>query len=153
MQRSVKALRCEPEELGALLPVDHNALVGAAMRRFGAHLGRMRAQSAAQPELPPAQRYVLSELRKIHGELWAPEEFREKAERLEEAFRFEASSAVKRELRGLHRARPTGEDLVGALEELYAKYRLGEERRESEERRRKTEAEGTPRVVCSEAAL
>lgn len=123
------------------------------MRRFGEHLGRMRARSAAQPELPPAQRYALSELRKLHGELLAPEETREKAERLEEAFRFEASSAVRRELRSVHKSRLVGEDLVGKLEELYARYRLGEGQRESEERRRRSEAEGTPRVVCSEAAL
>jgi hypothetical protein len=95
---------------------------------------------------------VLRELRKIHGEL-GPEDRREKAARLEEAFRFEASLAVKRELNSLHRVRLTGDELIRALEELYTKYRLGEDRREQEQRRRRAEAEGAPRIVCSEALV
>lgn len=111
----------------------------------------MRAQGSTQAELPRAQTYALRELRKIHGELFGPEERREKAERLEEAFRFEASSVVRRELNAVHRARLTGDGLVGALEGIYSKYRLGERSRESEERRRRLQNAGTPRVVVSEA--
>lgn len=102
----------------------------------------------APPAETPSQQYVLSELRKIHGAILIPEEVREKAERLEEALRFEANSAVKRELRTLHRA-PLVEEDRGVLRQ----YRLGGERRESEERRQRSEAEGTPRVACSEAVL
>jgi hypothetical protein len=60
---------------------------------------------------------------------------------------------VRRELNALHRAHLSGDDLISALEALYSKYRLEEEQRESQERRRRAETEGTPRVVCSEAVL
>jgi hypothetical protein len=152
-QSFLAALRCSPEEPGAALPAGHNALVGAVRRAFDEHLRRVRAQSATQADLPRAQKYVLAELRKIHGELLGAEERREKAERLEEAFRYEASAVVRRELNAIHRARLTGKDLIRALEELYSKYRLAEESRESEERRRRSRAAGTPRVVCSEATI
>jgi hypothetical protein len=152
-QSFLTALRCSPEEPGAALPANHNALVSAARRAFEEHLRKFRAQSATQADLPRAQKYVLSELRKIHGELFGTEQMREKAERLEEAFRYEASAVVRRELNALHRARLTGEELIRALEELYSKYRLAEERRESEGRRRRSGAAGTPRVVCSEAVV
>ena len=151
-QAFLRALRCGPEEPGLPLPAAHNAAVQAAKRAFGEHLLRVRAQGARQAELPRAQTYALRELRRIHGEL-GPEERREKAERLEEAFRFEATSAVKRELNVLHRARLSGDDLIGALEDIHSKYRLGEDRRGAEERRRRAEHEETPRVVCSEAAV
>jgi hypothetical protein len=45
---------------------------------------------------------VLTELRRIHGEL-GPEDWGEKAERLEEVFRFEVSTVVRRELNAAHR--------------------------------------------------
>lgn len=128
----------------------HNAAVGAARRAFDEHLRKMKAQSSTQAELPPAQTYALRELRKIHGELFGPEERREEAERLEEAFRFEASSVVRRELNAVHRARLTGDDLIAALEGIYSKYRLGDSSRELEERRR-LQGAGTPHVVVSEA--
>src|SRR5215211_5751230 len=51
----------------------------------------------------------------------------------------------------VHRGQLTGDDLVRALEELYVKYRLGEEKRDAEERRRRVETDLAPRVVCSEA--
>ena len=152
-QAYLRALRCPPEERGVDLPSRHNAVVGAARRAFDEHLRRMRAQSATQADLPRAQKYVLKELRRSHGELLGSEDRREKADRLEEAFRFETSSVVRRELNDIHRARFVGDDLISALEALYSKYRLGEEQRESQGRRRRAEAEGTPRVVCSEAAL
>jgi hypothetical protein len=152
-QAFLRALRCPPEERGLDLPSGHNAVVGAARRAFDEHLRRMRAQSAIQADLPRAQKYVLKELRRIHGELLGSEDKREKAERLEEAFRFETSSVVRRELNAIHRARLVGDDLISALEALYSNYRLGEEHRDWQGRRRRAEAEGTPRVVCSEAVL
>jgi hypothetical protein len=45
---------------------------------------------------------VLTELRRIHGEL-GPEDWGEKAERLEEVFHFEVSTVVRRELNAAHR--------------------------------------------------
>lgn len=152
-QAFLGALRCGPEEVGRPMPSGHNAAVGAARGAFDEHLRRMRARSATQAELPRAQTYALRELRSIHGDMFGPEERREKAERLEEAFRFEASSVVRRELNAVHRARLTGDDLIAALEGIYSKYRLGEEQRESEERRRRLQSEGTPRVVVSEVVL
>jgi len=74
-------------------------------------------------------------------------------DRVEETFRHEAPSAVKRELNAIHRVRLTGDDLIGALEEIYAKYRLAEDRREEDQRRRRVEVERAPRMVCSEAMV
>ena len=152
-QEFLGTLRCPPEEDGRPIPQDHNALVGAARARFEEHLRRVRAQSIMQPDLPRSQKYVLGELRKIHGELLGSADRREKAVRLEEAFRFEASEVVRRELNSIHRVRLAGDDLVSALEELYSKYRLWEELDHRRERQRRAEAEGAPHIVCSEAVI
>lgn len=152
-QDFLRALRCGPREPASPLPAGHNTAVGAARKAFGAHLKRMEARGVAQAGLPRAQTYVLRELRKIHAELFAGEDSKEKAQRLEETFRFEAPAAVRRELNALHRARTSGEDLVLALERIHARYRLGESGRESERIRRGLVGEGTARVVVSEAIL
>jgi len=70
---------------------------------------------------------------------------------LSSSFRLEANAVVRRELNRVHRGQLTGDDLVRALEELYVKYRLGEEKRDAEERRKRAETDLAPRVVCSEA--
>jgi len=59
--------------------------------------------------------------------------------------------AARRELNSVHSSRLTGNVLIGALEKIYTKYRLGESRSDSRERRRRAEADLTPRVVVSEA--
>jgi len=150
-QRFLGALRCEPTEEGSkTFPPGHNAAVSAAKKSFTRHLERVRAQQAGQSELPRGQGYALKELRKLYGQLGS-EERRERIERLEEVFRFETNMAARRELNGIHRARLKDEELVGALERLYTKYRLGESRSVSRESRRRAEANLTPRVVVSEA--
>jgi hypothetical protein len=113
-------------------------------------LKRVSAQRSSQAELPRAQRYALKELQKLYGQLGS-EERRERIERLEEVFQFETNMAARRELNPIHRARLSGDELIEALEKIYTKYRLGESRSEGRERRRRTEADLTPRVVVSEA--
>lgn len=151
-QQFLHALKCEPEEPGLLLPKDYNPAIGEAVKRFREYLGKVKTERRAQSDLPRAQKYVVRELRSLYGEI-QPDERRERIERLEETFRLETNTVVRRELNRIHRAQLTGDDLISALEQLYTKYRLGEERRETEERRRRAEADLTPRVVCSEAAL
>ena len=151
-QHFLHALRCEPEEDGLPLPGGYNSAVSAATRRFREYLGKVRTERRAQPDLPRAQKYVVRELRNLYAEIQTDER-REKIERLEETFRLETNTVVRRELNRIHRAQLSGDDLINALEQLYSKYRLGEERRETEERRRRAEADLTPRVVCSEAVL
>jgi hypothetical protein len=93
-----------PEEPGMPLQASHNATVRAAGYAFDdEHLRKVRAQGAKQPELTHTQSYVLTELRRIHGEL-GPEDWGEKVERLEEVCRFEVSTVVRRELNAAHRA-------------------------------------------------
>jgi len=149
-QDFLKALQCEPTEMGWPLPAGHNTAVTAAKKRFTEHLQRIKAQQASQSELPRGQRYALKELQKLYGQLGS-EERRERIERLEEVFRFETNMAARRELNGIHRARLTGDELIEALEKLYTKYRLRESRSDSRELRRRAEADLTPRVVVSEA--
>ena len=151
-QDFLRTLRCGPREPGSSLPAGHNAAVGAARRAFEEHLRRMRASSASQTRLRPAQTYVLRELRKVHGDMFGTAESREKAQRLEEAFRLEATSAVRRELNTVYKARLDGEDLVAALEKIYSRYRLQESRRQSG-RRRQEDVTDAARIVVSEALL
>jgi hypothetical protein len=93
-----------PEERGMPLQASHNATVRAAGYAFDdEHLRKVRAQGAKQLELTHTQTYVLTELRRIHGELGS-EDWGEKAERLEEVCRFEVSTVVRRELNAAHRA-------------------------------------------------
>lgn len=151
-QQFLGALKCEPEETGLQLPGGHNSAVGEAVRRFREYLGTIRTERRAQPDLPRAQKYVVKELRSLYGEI-QPDGRRERIESLEDIFRLETNAVVRRELNRVHRAQLKDDDLISALEQLYTKYRLGEERREVEERLRRAEAELTPRVVCSEAVL
>jgi len=145
------ALRCEPTEEGLeKMPAGHNAAVTAAKRSFTEHLQKIRAQQASQSELPRGQRYALRELQKFYGQLGS-EERRERIARLEEVFRFETNMAARRELNGIHGARLAGDELVEALERLYAKYRLGESKSNPRELRRRAEADLIARVVVSEA--
>lgn len=151
-QKFLGALQCEESEDGAQVPAGHNSAVGVAKKTFMEHLKRISAQQSSQAELPRAQRYALRELQKLYGQLGS-EERRERIERLEGVFQFETNMAARRELSPIHRARLSGDDLIEALEKIYTKYRLGESRSEGRERRRRTEADLTPRVVVSEAIV
>jgi hypothetical protein len=85
------------------LQASHDAAVRAVGHAFDdEHLRKVRAPGAKQPELTYTQTYVLTELWRIHGEL-GPEDWGEKAERLEEVFHFEVSTVVRRELNAAHR--------------------------------------------------
>jgi hypothetical protein len=146
------ALKCDPDEDGVPLPTGCNSAVAVATRRFREYLGKVRTERRAQPDLPRAQKYVVRELRNLYGEIQT-DEHRARIERLEDTFRLETNTVVRREFNRIHRARLNGEDLVSVLEQLYTKYRLAEERRDAEERRRRVEADFTPRVICSEVIL
>ena len=151
-QQFLHALKCEPDEDGMALPKGYNSSIGVATRRFREYLGQVSSERRAQSDLPRAQKYVVRELRSLYGEMQSDER-RERIERLEDTFRLETNTVVRRELNRIHRAQLNSDDLISTLEQLYTKYRLGEERRETEERRRRAEADLTPRVVCSEAVL
>ncbi len=149
-QQFLSTLQCEKPEKGVPVPAGHNAAVAAAKASFTEHLKRVSAQRSSQAELPNAQRYLLKELQKLYGQLGS-EERRVRIERLEEVFQFETNMAARRELNPIHKAKLSGDDLIEALEKIYTKYRLGETRGEGRERRRRTGADLTPRVVISEA--
>lgn len=117
------------------------------------HLGRTRGRSTKQTNLLRAQTYALWELGSIHEALFGPEEKRERVQRLEEAFRYDANSVVRRELNPLYCASLTGDDFTLALAEICSKYRLEEERREYEERCQPSRGVGTPCMVCCTAVI
>jgi hypothetical protein len=139
------------KRLQDLLPAGHNALVMKILKAFENEVKHRQAQLKHGLSLTTSQVYVLRELRAIFSRL-ADEETDLKAQvvKLEEAFKKRVTAAIRRQLNTLRRNGVTGSPLVRSLADIYHDHGLHEQVYE-DRRLHEQEAEGLPRIICSEA--
>jgi len=144
-------LKCSQNEPTALLPAGHNGTVMKVLKAFENELKHRQAQLKHGLSLTTSQVYVLREMRAIYGRL-ADEDTDLKAQvvKLEEAFKSPVTAAVRRQLNILRRNGVVGDPLLRALADIYHDHGLHEQVYE-DRRLHEQEAEGLPRIICSEA--
>ncbi len=144
-------LKCSRSEPTALLPAGHNGTVMKVLKVFENEVKHRQAQLKHGLSLTTSQVYVLRELRAIFSRL-ADEETDLKAQvvKLEEAFKKPVTAAIRRQLNTLRRNGVTGNPLVRSLADIYHDHGLHEQVYE-DRRLHEQEAEGLPRIICSEA--
>jgi hypothetical protein len=144
-------LKCSRTEPTALLPPGHNGTVMKVLEAFESELRHRQAQLKHGLSLTTSQVYVLRELRAIYSRL-ADEETDLKAQvaKLEEAFKKPVTAAIRRQLNTLRRNGVIGNPLVRSLTDIYHDHGLHEQIYE-DRRLHEQEAEGLPRIICSEA--
>lgn len=142
-------IRCAPEEKGQKLPPGYNAVAMQVKRRFAEEVKHRQAEREHTLALTHGQKYVLRELRLLFGAS-EDEEVKARINILEQAFRREVSSAVKRELNLLRRNGVGGQELLKSLAKVYHQHNL---RVESEDAASKAKETVVPRIVCSEGLI
>jgi hypothetical protein len=144
-------LKCSRTEPTALLPAGHNGTVMKVLKVFESEVKHRQAQLKHGLSLTTSQVYVLRELRAIYSRL-ADEETDLKAQvaKLEEAFKKPVTAAIRRQLNTLRRNGVIGNPLVRSLADIYHDHGLHEQIYE-DRRLHEQEAEGLPRIICSEA--
>lgn len=142
-------IRCAPEENGQKLPADYNAVVMQVKRRFAEEVKHRQAEREHTLALTHGQKYVLRELRLLFGAS-EDEEVKARINILEQAFRREVSSAVKRELNLLRRNGVGGEALLKSLAKVYHQHNLRDESGATAPKAKETVV---PRIVCSEELI
>ncbi len=141
-------LKTGPEQSALSLPSSHNAAVTKIYRHFGEVVKQRQAEKEHTQSLTHGQRYVLRELRLLHGQS-EDEDIRTQLTRLEKAFRQPLTQAASRELNLLRRNAVGGQSLFRSLIDLYHQHNLQEERRT----RPGTKQDDFPRLICSLALI
>ncbi len=147
--RILATIRCGPEIKGEKLPKDYNAAVMRVKRMFAEEVKYRQAEREHTLALSLGQKYVLRELRVLFGET-QDEEVKARINILEQTFRREVPSAVKRELNLLRRNGVGGQKLLKSLGKMYHQHNL---RAESEDTAPKAKEAVAPRIVCSEGLI
>jgi Helicase conserved C-terminal domain len=141
-------IKAGPEVPSELIPVSHAEVVGEVKRRFAQEVRQRNAELQHTLGLSQAQRFVLRELRLLHG---AAEDDEVKAQIgvLEPAFRGSLTNAIQRELNVVRRSGLAGSSLLQALARIYHQHNMASWTQEDRARVKDT----PPIIVCSEALV
>jgi hypothetical protein len=145
LPRLLALLRCPRDTPPVTFPDRLAGVLLRAYRQFADEAQQRRVGRAHLPDLTQGQRHVLRELRAVFASSTAVD-VRARAEQFEQVFRLPLPQAVVRELNKLRREGLTGESLLRSLARIYHAYGL----RDRARAQLIDEAEGLPRVLCSE---
>jgi superfamily II DNA or RNA helicase len=140
-------LKCGKETPAVEFPERLVAVLVQAHRQFGERARQRRGEQAYTQSFTHSQRYVLRELRQIHGSTEDPA-VQGRVEPLEHAYRQPLPQAVNRELNRLRRDAVSGEPLLRELTGIYHAHGLRDRRPHGAD---ESSGEDLPLLVCSEA--
>lgn len=144
----LQAVACSREEKAQSLPVNYNAAVMTAKRRFELEAKQRESQREHTTSLTQGQRYVIRELRAAFN-VAEDDELKRDISTLEDAYRGAVTVAVRKELNLLRRNGVTGNGLIHELKRIYYQHNL----KDVGSRLRRSDDETVTRIVCSEALL
>lgn len=145
--RLLGLLKCGKETPAVEFPERLVAVLVQAHRQFGERARQRRGEQTHTQALTHSQRYVLRELRQIHGSTEEPA-VQARVETLEHAYRQPLPQAANRELNRLRRDAVSGEPLLRGLTEIYQAHGLRDRRPHGAD---ESSGDDLPRLVCSEA--
>jgi hypothetical protein len=144
-------IKCSRTEAAAVLPNDHNQVIMKVLKIFSDEVRHRRAQLQHGLSLTTSQNYVLRELRAFYSQLKEEDtDLKAQVVKLEEAFKWPVTAALRRQLNTLRRNGVIGPVLIRSLTDLYHDHGL-HERVYEESRLHEQESEEFPRIICSEA--
>lgn len=142
-------LRCDEEEPALSLPANYNLAVSAVFKQFEREVASRRAEASQKPSLARSQKYMLAQLRIIHG-LTANKEIHQRIELLERIFSQKLPRIILNQFDQLRAQNPNDDALLLALHEIYERYNLHLSKTTDTDIRTEDES---PIVVCSEALV